>query len=158
MMEIPVLGHLTPVREERASEERVEFRDGVIVISRNDTPPSVLLKDFLADILYSALWEVLSEIKREGKVDILGDLDFEIVEKIDDKRHRVAKLKGNRIWVKLSAVALPKGVLKYILAHEISHLITKRHDEKFKKILGTILPEYEEAERLLREFEEVIIG
>ena len=80
------------------------------------------------------------------------------MEKIDHKKYRIAKLKGNRIWVKLSAVALPKNVLKYILAHEIAHLITKRHDERFQKVLETIFLEYKQAEQLLWNFEKVLLS
>lgn len=42
------------------------------------------------------------------KVEILGNLDFEIVNKIDRNKRRVAKIRGSKVLVQLNAVALPK--------------------------------------------------
>jgi len=53
------------------------------------------------------------------------------VEKIDGKKQRIAKLKGNKILVKLNAATLPESALKYIIVHEIAHIFTKRHCKKF---------------------------
>ncbi len=109
-----------------------------------------------AKLLYPQLLEIYEQIKSEGKVEVFGDLDFEIVEKIDNKRHRIAKLKGNKILVKQDAIALPKSALKYILAHEIAHIFTKRHSKKFWKIVQTIYPDFEVGEKLLMKYAEML--
>lgn len=56
-------------------------------------------------------------------------MDFEIVNKIDNKKQRIAKLKGNKILISLNAIALPKDALKYIIAHEIAHTYKKTYQE-----------------------------
>jgi predicted metal-dependent hydrolase len=83
-----------------------------------------------ANVLYSRLSKIYDEIEREGKVKVLGNIDFEVVKKIDRKNEKIAKLKGNKIIVKLSTVNLPDNALKYIVAHEIAHTLVKRHTKK----------------------------
>jgi len=103
------------------------------------------------DFLYSQLSNIFDQIKSEGKIDVFGDLDFEIVGKIDNKKERIAKLKGNKILVKLDAAMLPESALKYMIVHEIAHTITKRHTKKFWKIVETIYPNFEKGQKLLME-------
>jgi hypothetical protein len=106
-----------------------------------------------ADLLYSRLLNIYEQIKREGKIEVFGNLDFEIVEKIDNKKERIAKLKGNKILIKLNAVALPKSALKYTVVHEIAHTITKRHTKRFWKIVETIYPSFKMGQKLLAKYE-----
>jgi hypothetical protein len=106
-------------------------------------------KDLSDDLLYSKLSEIYEQIKKDGRVEVFGDLDFEIVENIDSKRHRIAKLKGNKILVKRNAVKLPKSALKYMVVHEIAHTLTKRHTKKFWKVVETIYPNFKTGEKLL---------
>jgi predicted metal-dependent hydrolase len=109
-----------------------------------------------ADLLYSRLLNIYDQIKREGKIEIFGSLDFEIVEKIDNKKERIAKLKGNKILIKLNAVVLPKSALKYIVVHEIAHAITKRHTKRFWKIVETIYPNYRIGQKLLAKYRKLL--
>ncbi|MCP8308592.1 MAG: M48 family metallopeptidase [archaeon] len=106
-------------------------------------------KELSADFLYSQLFKIWEQIKREGRVEVFGDLDFEVVEEIDNKKQRIAKLKGNKILVKINASTLPKSALKYIVAHEIAHTFTKRHTKRFWKIVETIYPNFEMGRKLL---------
>lgn len=108
-----------------------------------------LTKEHLNDLLYSQLLEIYNQIKKEGKIEIFGNLEFEIVEKIDNKKQRIAKLNRNKILVKLNTIRLPKSALKYIIAHEIAHTFTKRHTKRFWKILETIYPNYKRGRKLL---------
>jgi predicted metal-dependent hydrolase len=110
-----------------------------------------------SDLLYSRLLNIYEQIKREGKIEVFGDLDFEIVEKIDNKKERIAKLKGNKILIKLNAVALPKSALRYVIAHEIAHTIAKRHTKKFWKTVELICPDFKEAQELLKRCSNSII-
>ena len=108
-----------------------------------------LTKEHLDDLLYSQLLKIYNQIKREGKIEIFGNLEFEIVEKIDNKKKRIAKLNRNIIQVKLNTITLPKSALKYIIAHEIAHTFTKKHTKRFWKIVETIYPNYEKGRKLL---------
>ena len=157
MKELMVFGKPVMVEEKRAEKDLVQLMDGRIVIGACERPASSLLKEFLEDLLYSQLCKIYEEIRSEGKVELLGNLDFEIREKIDGRKDRIAKLKGNRILVKLSAVTSPENVLRYVLAHEMAHIFTKRHSKRFWRIVETICPDFEEGQRLFMEYHDLLV-
>jgi len=105
-----------------------------------------------ANVLYSRLSKIYDNMEREGKVKVFGNIDFEVVKKIDRKNEKIAKLKGNKIIVKVSAVNLPDNALKYIVAHEIAHTLVKRHTKKFWKIVETIYPEFKVGQKELMKY------
>jgi len=136
-----------------SGEDTIDIENGKVIIRSNGFPEDKLLKETLADYLHAELMNIYGEIRREQKINIFGNLRFEITEKIDGKRKRIAKINGNKIQVKLNAISLPQEALKYIIAHEIAHLVTKKHNDKFWKILGTIYPDYKEGEKIFMDQE-----
>jgi predicted metal-dependent hydrolase len=106
----------------------------------------------LENTLYSELFKIYEQMKKKQGIEVLGDLDFEIIKKIDHKEQRIAKLKGNRILVKKNAVMLPRLVLEYVVAHEIAHITTKRHTKLFWKTVELMCPNFEEAQELLSKY------
>ena len=156
MKDVVIFGKRFSIVERRSDSDFVEVKGRVIVVNRKKRTARSLLKEFLAEKLYSRLIELYEEMMKCGKVEVLGDLDFEIVGSIDNKRRRIAKLKGNKILVRLNAVALPEPALKYIIAHEVAHIFNKRHTKRFWRMVETIYPEYEVGLKLLREYEELL--
>lgn len=142
----------------RADKDSVELGNNKIFVTSCKRPGDLLLSQFLADLLYSELVRIYEQIKGEGKVEVFGDLDFEIADKIDNRKQRVAKLKGNTVLVKLDAVALPPSALKYLIAHEIAHTFTGRHTKKFWKTVEAMCPNFEESRELLTEYGNLIAG
>jgi len=104
------------------------------------------------EALYSRLSNVYDQIRKERRVEVFGTLDFEVVKSIDGKKQRIAKLKGNKILVHIKARRLPKNALRYIIAHEIAHTLTKRHTKRFWKVVGAIYPTYETGHSLLMKY------
>ena len=86
----------------------------------------------------------------------IGDLDFDIVENIDNKKKRIAKLKGNKVIVKLNSVVLPETALRYIVAHELGHTASIRHTNKFWKTVQKMCPNFKRERKLIREFYEFL--
>ena len=156
MKKIMIFGKNFIIIEQKSDKDLVELKNNRIIISSCKKPSNLLLNEFLTDLLYSQLHTIYNQIKSEGKVEIFGSLDFEIVGKIDNKKQRIAKLKGNKILVKLNAIALPKSALKYVIAHEIAHIFTKRHTERFWKIVRTIYPNFEVGEKLFIRYGEFL--
>jgi len=115
-------------------------------------------KDRSADLLYSELFRIYDQIRKERRIEVFGNLDFEVVVTIDNKKHRIAKLKGNKILVQLNAVRLPKSALRYIIAHEIAHTLTKRHTRRFWKVVETIYPKFEIGQSLLTKYGSRFLG
>lgn len=154
MRRLKIFGKPVAVVEKKSGEGLIELKGGKIVVQSHKAGASVM-KDFLADLLHSELCSIYEGIRNTGKVELFGNVDFEIVEKIDHRKDRIAKLKGNKILVKLAAIALPQDALKYVLSHELAHISTKRHTRKFWKVVETIYPDFEDGQRLLaksREF------
>ncbi len=156
MKSITIFGKNYVVIEKKSNMDNVKLRGNKIIVNSCKNPPHLLLKEFLSNLLYSELHKIYNEILKRKKVDVFGDLDFEILEKIDSKRDRIAKLKGNKILVKLNAIALPKSALRYIVTHEIAHVITKGHGKKFWKIVEMIYPNYQKGYELLMKSENIL--
>jgi predicted metal-dependent hydrolase len=57
----------------------------------------------------------------------------------------LALVKGNKIYLNGNARKYPKYILKYIMAHELAHLVVKRHTRKFWGIVKHIYPQYEKG-------------
>ena len=144
---VTILGKDYPIAEEKT--ETVQLSEERISIPSNSRLSESLLEEFLADVLFSKLEEIHQEIRNEGKINLLGNLDFEIVKRIDNKKERIAKLKGNKIILRLDAVALPENILRYIVAHEIAHIETKRHTKRFWKTVELICADFKEAQQQL---------
>jgi predicted metal-dependent hydrolase len=115
-----------------------------------------IVREFLADLLHAELAEIYDQIVNDSKIDVFGNLDFEVAETIDERSQRIAKMKENRIIVKLNAVSLPRNALKYVVAHEMAHLMTKKHGKKFWKALGSLYPSYEKGQKLFAGNEELL--
>ncbi|MBC7328702.1 M48 family metallopeptidase [bacterium] len=119
-------------------------------MGRNKRPADEVIREFLAGLLYTLLVEILGEMKRKG-IEIYGDLDFRVVERIDGRRRRVAKLEGNRILVKINAILFPRRVIEYIVAHEVAHILYKRHTKGFWQFVARLHPDYKECHRFLED-------
>jgi predicted metal-dependent hydrolase len=92
---------------------------------------------------------ILKESLEQGSIKIYGNL--RIVVTSFNKPSRIAFQKGNTIYVSIKARTYPDFVLRYIIAHELAHLVVKKHTWRFWKIVRIIYPEYERGkEELLR--------
>jgi len=92
---------------------------------------------------------ILKEFLEQGSIEVYGNL--RIVVTSFDRPSRIAFQKGNTIYVSIKARGYPDSVLRYIIAHELAHLVVKKHTWRFWKIVGIIYPEYERGkEELLR--------
>ena len=94
-----------------------------------------VLDDFRSD-----LEKVVEEFIENDRLEIFGDLRIEVA-----NMDALALIKGNAIYVNVAARNLPKYVIKYIVAHELAHLVIKRHTKKFWEIVKHIYPQYEKG-------------
>lgn len=156
MKTLKILGEDYEIIANESGENKVDFTEGKIFVRSDGAPLTRLLKEALSDWLYAKIVGIYEEIKKESRIDLLGNLRFEITEKIDKKRQRIAKIKENKIIVKINAISLPKKALEYIIVHEMAHLVTKKHNDKFWKIVETIYPEYEQGEKAFKDHEDYL--
>ncbi|MEM2196778.1 MAG: M48 family metallopeptidase [Sulfolobales archaeon] len=76
---------------------------------------------------------------------------------------RIVVKNMSRKWASLSergvltinklARYLPDELVKYIIYHEICHLLEKKHNKRFWSCVGKIIPNYRELENKLRAYE-----
>jgi predicted metal-dependent hydrolase len=81
---------------------------------------------------------ILKEFLDQGSIEIYDNL--RIVVTSFNKPSRIAFQKGNTIYVSIKARRYPDSVLKYIIAHELAHLVVKRHTWRFWKVMRIIYP------------------
>jgi hypothetical protein len=92
---------------------------------------------------------ILKEFLEQKSIEVYGDL--KIVVTSFDRPSRIAFQKGNTIYVSIKASGYPDFVLRYIIAHELAHLVVKKHTWRFWKVVRIIYPEYEKGkEELMR--------
>jgi predicted metal-dependent hydrolase len=88
--------------------------------------------------------DILKELIENNGIEVYGNLKVEIAD-----MDTLALLKGNKIYINIEARKYPKFILKYIIAHELAHLIIKKHTKKFWEIVKRIYPEYEKGRKEL---------
>jgi predicted metal-dependent hydrolase len=153
---VTIFGKRFNVVEERSDRDQVRLEGSRVYVATATRPPSSLLKEFLEGLLYSKLLRIYDRMGK--KVEVLGNLDFEVLERIDRNKRRVAKIRGNRVLVKLNAVALPEIALRYVVAHEVAHVLTKRHTRRFWKTVELICPDFKRGQGLLEKYGDFITG
>lgn len=156
MKQLTIFGQQHLLQEKKSDKDYIEHRSNIIIVHKHQKTTKTLLGEFLAQMLYDKLLETYDSIKAERKVELFGDFDFEIIENIDRKRQRIAKIKGAKVLVKLGAVALPEEILRYVIAHEIAHVASKRHTRRFWKTVGLIYPDYPKARENLAKYAESV--
>lgn len=156
MGELVIFGKKYTVVNKSSDKDAVKLVKNKIIVTTYKKSANSLISEFLADLLHSQLLKIYRKLRKRGSIEIFGDLDFKVVEKIDRRKQRIAKLKGNQILVKTSAIVLPKPVLEYVIAHEIAHVFTKRHTKRFWRIVELMCPHFEKSQKLLTEYASLI--
>jgi len=94
----------------------------------------------LKDDFRKEIERIVDELLEKNGIEIFGNLKVEIAD-----MDTLALIKGNKIYVNVNAREYPRHILKYIIAHELAHLVVKRHTRRFWEIVKQIYPEYERA-------------
>ncbi|MFG1449604.1 MAG: hypothetical protein AAE983_03055 [Thermoplasmataceae archaeon] len=88
------------------------------------------LRDYLRMRLKRVLKSEFSKLSGNGKFYLVGEIDFELVRKFREKSI-LSMLKGSTILVREDAIKLTRVDIREILVHELAHVFSKHHDEKF---------------------------
>ncbi|MHB8357966.1 MAG: hypothetical protein ACYDCP_00470 [Thermoplasmataceae archaeon] len=89
------------------------------------------LRNYLRMRLKRLLKSEFSKLSNNGKFYLVGEIDFELVKKFKDKSI-LSTLKGSTIFVREDAIKLTGVDIREILVHELAHIFSKQHDEKFQ--------------------------
>lgn len=73
------------------------------------------------------------------------------ITEVDIKEFRIKKMKtkwgscnpqDQRVWFNLELAKKPLHCLEYVLVHEMTHFLEKKHNEKFKSLMKSFMPEW----------------
>ena len=51
-------------------------------------------------------------------------------------------IEAKRIWLNLELAKKPKSCLIYVLVHEMTHLLERHHNDRFRELMDTYLPQW----------------
>lgn len=83
---------------------------------------------------------------------------WEKITNIKVKESRIKKMKtkwgtsnkqAKRIWINLELVKKPTSCLEYIILHEMIHLIERKHNDNFNKLMNSFMPGWQQQKREL---------
>lgn len=60
-------------------------------------------------------------------------------------------IRARRIWLNLELAKLPPAILEYVVVHEMTHLLERLHNARFKALLDGFLPGWRTLRRGLQE-------
>jgi predicted metal-dependent hydrolase len=95
------------------------------------------LMEYMKTRLIRILKSEFLKLKKNGNFYIVGEIDFELVRKFRD-RSILSMLKGSTILVREDAIKLTRIEIREVLVHELAHIFSKHHDEKFQMAMRYI--------------------
>ncbi len=51
-------------------------------------------------------------------------------------------IEAKRIWLNLELAKKPLHCLEYIIVHELLHLLERHHNERYKNLMDTYMPQW----------------
>ena len=89
------------------------------------------LRQYLGRRLMRTLKAEYHKLFKEKGLLIIGEISFELVDRFRDKT-MLAALKGSTIFVREDIIKLSRVDIREIVVHEVAHLFSKAHGERFK--------------------------
>lgn len=133
-----------------ADIERVRLASGYFVIELPDRHDTTRVRELLAD------WY---REKAETRLRERFEQAWPQFERMGCKRPRLRIAPMQRRWGSHSAtgtitlnpdlIRAPTACIDYVVIHELCHLVEPSHGVKFSKLLGTLLPDWEERKKRL---------
>jgi predicted metal-dependent hydrolase len=57
-------------------------------------------------------------------------------------RWGTCNIKARRIWINLELAKKPASCLEYIVVHEMVHLLERHHNDRFKRLMDSLIPQW----------------
>lgn len=64
----------------------------------------------------------------------------------------VCNIRAQRIWLNLELCKKPLHCIEYVVVHEMVHLLERKHNERFKRLMDTFLPNWRSFKDELNQF------
>ncbi|MHB8237233.1 MAG: M48 family metallopeptidase [Acidithiobacillus ferrivorans] len=66
-------------------------------------------------------------------------------------RWGTCNIRAKRIWLNLDLAQYPEPCLEYVVVHEMTHLLERLHNDRFKGILDRVMPHWRQVKNKLKE-------
>jgi predicted metal-dependent hydrolase len=147
--EFPYVGYSFALRLATGPRTEVTMTDDELIVmlgpgASRDRVPGILQRWYLAKA---------REVFAMRAAYYAGELGLEppgISVRNQKQRWGSCSSKG-RINLNWRLITAPVGVLDYVIAHEICHIVHQDHSRRFWALLGTLIPEYRDCRKWLRE-------
>lgn len=139
-----VIEHNAPPKVELRSKT---YLDLYVRPVTNETTRRIVLTEWYRDLLKSQIPSLIE--KWESIMDV----------KVDDWGVKQMKTKWGtcniaqgRIWLNLELAKKPEHCLEYIVVHEMTHLLERNHNDRFRALLDQFMPNWQAIRDELNEF------
>lgn len=128
-------------------------------VIEHDAPPSVIIKHDTIEIYVrintgpKKRQEILDEWYRQNLKEIIPGIisQYEKIMKVTVNEFGIKKMRTRwgtcsrvpkRIWLNLELAKKPREHIEYIVAHEMTHLLERRHNERFVTFMDQFLTKW----------------
>lgn len=147
------LGRQYRLKTERGLEEKVSCARGYLWVTTIDKPTPDRVKKLLDDWFRTHAERIFSEridvCCKHAAIEGINRPSFRIV----SMRTRWGTFSGNgRINLNIELVKAPKECIDYVITHELCHMKERHHGSRFWRLLGKLMPDFEERRKKLNVF------
>jgi predicted metal-dependent hydrolase len=144
-LNIPIFGEVHQIKYIDNGTVPLLIEDGVILLARNlHAMHSVDLKAYLRWLLKDKLHKYALEISE------LLQVKFRKISIKDTKTRWGSCTRDGNLSFSWRLVFAPEFVVRYLIVHELCHLLEMNHSQRFWKLVGGLCPDYKRANTWLK--------
>lgn len=147
--EIKLWGQAYPLEIKRGKKSRalVEGDRVILEIAGKDDQEKrdKVLREFYRSLLVKEAGPLVNKYE-----EAMGLKIGEVRTKKMKTRWGTCNIRDRRVWLSLNLVHYPKECLEMVLVHEMVHLVEKKHNSQFYRILSQYYPKWKEVDEILR--------
>jgi predicted metal-dependent hydrolase len=125
---------------------KITFANGIQIDNEIKVKDFCELKNYLKKLLYEKITKIVGEYSKKLNVSY-----NKIFIRQQKTKWSSCSLKKN-LSFNLKIVSLPEELIKYLIFHEMLHLIEKKHNGNFISLTQREFPNYKEIEKKLYEY------
>jgi predicted metal-dependent hydrolase len=142
------LGRNYRLKVEKGDKSTIKCRGGYLVVNTPETPLDGAIRGEIIDWYKKhALTKLKQRAKRYG---ILLDVEPKELRVSDFKRQWGSCHQDKTVIVNWRVIMAPMSIVDYVVVHELCHLRFHDHSPEFWRLLGKVLPDYQERKDWLR--------
>ena len=129
-----------------AGRQRVQMLDGTLILFVRDghtrEKRERLLNQWYRDQLKVLIPEYIEKWEKVMGVEVN---DFGV--KDMKTRWGTCNIREKRIWINLRLATRNEDLLEYIIVHEMAHLLERLHNDRFKRLMTSFIPNWRDLKR-----------